>query len=167
MKTIAYALTGLLALAAPALAQDASAAMKGPDGADMGEVTLTRTPDGVLVQAALTGLAPGSHGFHIHAVGACEPDFAAAGDHFNPDNKEHGYMNEAGHHAGDMPNIIAAADGTAKADVFTTAISLDPASQTALMDSDGAAIIVHENPDSYGPDAGAGGRVACGVIQGL
>ncbi len=165
MKTLAYALTGILSLTAPAFAQDATAMMKGPDGADMGQVTLTRAASGVLVQADLKGLAPGAHGFHIHAVGTCEPDFAAAGDHFNPENREHGYMNEAGHHAGDMPNITAGADGTAKADVFNASISLDPASATALMDSDGAAVIVHENPDSYMADAGAGGRVACGVIQ--
>ena len=33
-----------------------------------------------------------------------------------------------------------------------------------LMDDDGSALIIHENGDTYQSDAGAGGRVACGVI---
>ena len=35
---------------------------------------------------------------------------------------------------------------------------------TLSLTADGSAIIVHEKPDTYGEDAGAGGRVACGVI---
>lgn len=135
--------------------------MAGPDGAAMGEVTLTPTPHGVLVQADLTRLTPGAHGFHIHETGACTPDFGAAGGHYNPDDSGHGIMVETGMHAGDLPNIHAAADGTARADFLTDAVALDDGS---LLDADGAAIVVHENPDSYGEDAGAGGRVACGVI---
>ena len=50
----------------------------------MRTVTLTQGPHGVLISADVSGLSPGAHGFHIHAPGACAPDFAAAGDHFNP-----------------------------------------------------------------------------------
>ena len=80
----------------------------------MGTVVMEQGPNGVLVSADITGLAPGPHGFHIHETGRCSPDFAAAGDHFAPEGREHGYMNPSGDHAGDMPNIHAAADGTAK-----------------------------------------------------
>lgn len=139
--------------------------MYGPDGADMGTVTLTQTYHGVLVSADVSGLTTGGHGFHIHTVGTCTPDFAAAGDHFNPGDVGHGYNNPDGVHAGDLPNIYAGAEGTARADYFTDAITLDADADHSVFDTNGSAIIVHENPDTYGSDAGAGGRVACGVIQ--
>ena len=139
--------------------------MAGADGAEMGVVTLTQGPNGVLVQADLQGLTPGAHGFHIHETGACTPDFGAAGDHFNPASTGHGFNHEEGAHAGDLPNVYAGEDGAARADFFTTAVSLAADVENSLFDSDGSAIIVHENPDTYGADAGAGGRVACGIIQ--
>ena len=143
----------------------ASTMLAGPDGAAMGTVTLTQTYHGVLVSADVSGLTSGGHGFHIHTVGTCAPDFAAAGDHFNPGDVGHGYNNPDGVHAGDLPNIYAHADGTARADFFTAAVTLDDGADHSIFDADGSAIIVHEKPDTYGADAGAGGRVACGVIQ--
>lgn len=142
----------------------AVAALVGPDGSGMGVVTLTQTHHGVLIAAEVEGLSPGGHGFHIHTVGTCSPDFAAAGDHFNPGDVGHGYNNPAGVHAGDLPNIYANADGAARTDYFTAAVTLDADADHSLFDADGSAIIIHENPDTYGEDAGAGGRVACGVI---
>lgn len=143
----------------------ATAHLVGPDGRAVGTVTLIEGPNGVLVQADVTGLSPGGHGFHIHAVGACEPDFSAAGDHFNPEGIDHGFMHEGGWHAGDLPNIYAAADGTARADIFTAAVTLSPGAANSIFDADGSAIIVHAKPDSYGESPGAGDRVACGVIR--
>ena len=145
---------------------EASAAMIGPDGTDMGTVKLVQGPRGVLVSADLRGLSPGFHGFHIHTTGSCSPDFSAAGDHFNPGDVGHGYMNEDGMHAGDLPNIYAGSDGIARADYFTADITLATGEGTSVFDTDGSAIIVHEKPDTYGAEAGAGGRVACGVIEG-
>ena len=141
----------------------ATAAMAGPDGADMGTVTLTQGPNGVLVSADVSGLSPGAHGFHIHAVGKCAPSFGEAGGHFAPDGSGHGFMHSGGHHAGDLPNIFAASDGTARANHFTDAITLGSGS-TSIFDDDGSAIIIHAKPDSYGEDPAAGDRVACGVI---
>ena len=144
----------------------AVAEMKSPEGDLLGTVNMEQGPNGVLVSVDVTGLAPGPHGFHIHETGSCSPDFAAAGDHFAPGGREHGYMNARGDHAGDMPNIYAAADGTARADVFNDAIALAAGPDNSVMDADGSAIIIHEKGDTYGEDAGAGGRVACGVITG-
>ena len=143
----------------------ASATLAGPDGAALGTVTLTQTPLGVLIAADANGLSPGGHGFHIHETGTCAPDFAAAGDHFNPTGAGHGLNHPGGHHAGDLPNIYAGADGTARADYFTAAVTLDEGAAHSVFDADGSAIIIHEKPDTYGADAGAGGRVACGVIR--
>ena len=145
---------------------EASAAMAGPDGADMGTVKLIQGPNGVLITADLRGLSPGFHGFHVHTTGSCQPDFSAAGDHFNPGGDGHGYMHADGQHAGDLPNIYAGSDGIARADYFTSAITLASGEETSVFDADGSAIIVHEKPDTYDSEAGAGGRVACGVIQG-
>ena len=142
----------------------AVAEMMSPEGNAMGTVVMEQGPNGVLVSADITGLEPGPHGFHIHETGSCSPDFAAAGDHFAPGGREHGYMNARGDHAGDMPNIYAASDGTAKADAFNDAITLPAGPDNSVMDADGSAIIIHEKGDTYGEDAGAGGRVACGVI---
>lgn len=145
----------------------ASAAMSGPDGAAMGTVELTQGPNGVLISADVYGLSPGPHGFHIHTVGACTPDFSAAGGHFNPDGGGHGFMHAEGSHAGDLPNIHAGADGIARADYFTSRITLAPDDEASLFDEDGSAVVIHDMPDSYVAEAGAGGRAACGVIERL
>ena len=147
----------------PVVGATATAAMSGPDGADIGTVSLTQGPRGVLVSANVSGLSEGWHGFHIHGIGSCEPDFGAAGGHFAPDGKGHGFMREDGGHPGDMPNIYAGADGAARSDYFHPSISLSPG-QGYLFDDDGSAIIIHAKPDSYGEDPAAGDRVACGVI---
>src|SRR5205823_11104511 len=55
-----------------------------------GTVTFTEVADGVQVQAEITGLAPGNHGFHVHEFGDCSAsDASSAGGHFNPTNKPH------------------------------------------------------------------------------
>jgi Cu-Zn family superoxide dismutase len=150
---------------ADAVGSRAEAVLVTPDGEAAGVVTLTQAHSGVLIAAEVRGIAPGPHGFHIHAVGACTPDFSAAADHFSPGGEAHGFFNPEGPHAGDLPNIHADADGLARADYYTDAITLAPDAAHSVFDEDGSAFIVHEKPDSYGADAGAGGRVACGVIE--
>ena len=143
--------------------ETATASMSGADGSDMGTVTFIQGPRGVLVSADVSGLSEGWHGFHVHSVGGCEPDFSAAGGHFAPNAKGHGFTREDGGHPGDMPNIYAGANGVARADYFHHSISLTTG-DGYLFDSDGSAIIIHAKPDSYGEDPAAGDRVACGVI---
>ncbi len=141
----------------------ANANLVGKDGKSVGTVTLTETWHGVLIKAELNGLPPGGHGFHIHENGSCAPDFAAAGGHFNPDGKGHGVTQQNGMHAGDMPNIYVAADGTVTAEVLNSLVSVSGGANS-VFDANGSAIIVHEKPDTHLADAGAGGRIACGVI---
>lgn len=143
----------------------AVARMAGPDGAELGTVTIEQGPQGLIIAADVRGLSPGDHGFHIHETGSCEPDFAAAGDHFNPTGASHGARHGPDRHAGDLPNLYVAADGTARVDFFTDAATLDAGPPHSLFDADGSAVIIHERADTYGEDAGAGGRVACGVIR--
>ena len=151
---------------APALAADtAHTNLVGPNGEEMGTVEMQQGPTGVLIQVQATGLAPGEHGFHIHQVGTCEPDFEAAGDHYAPGGTGHGFLSENGPHAGDLPNITAGEDGTAAVDHFTALISLAEDATNTVFDEDGSAFIIHENPDNYADADSAGGRIACGVIS--
>ena len=151
----------------------AEAALVAPSGDALGTVSFRQTASGVLVIAEVNGLAPGGHAFIIHEFGACTPDFAAAGDHFDPTDAEHGFIHsgwrrgDSGEaHGGDLPNIYAASDGSARADFFTVGITLDPGPRHSVFDDDGSAIIVHERPDSYGEyESDTGARVACGVIN--
>ncbi len=159
--------------APPNIGATASAVLVSQDGESIGSVTFRQAAGGVLVAAKADGLAPGGHAFIIHSVGACTPDFDAAGDHFDPEDiGEHGFVHpnwrgssgEA--HGGDLPNIYAAADGTARADFFTDGVTLDTGKDHSLFDADGSAIIVHEKPDAYGEvESDTGSRVACGVIR--
>lgn len=157
----------LTASAAAAAQESATANIEGPDGTDLGTVELTQTPSGVLLVADLKGLPSGTHAFHIHAVGACDPDFQAAGGHFNPTGANHGFNNPDGPHAGDMPNIHVGSDGALKFEVFNTRVSLKQGESNSVFDEDGSAIVIHAGADDYATDpAGdAGERIGCGVIE--
>ena len=159
--------------AQPTVGLTASAALESPSGDSMGTVTFRQAATGVLVMADVKGLAPGGHAFIIHETGSCAPDFNAAGDHFNPEETEHGFIHptwkrseSTGGHGGDLPNIYAASDGSARADFFTEGIILNSGPRHSVFDDDGSAIIVHEKPDAYGEEeSDTGSRVACGVIR--
>jgi len=124
---------------------------------------LRETPNGVLVYASFTGLPPGSHAFHFHETGQCEPPFKSAGGHFNPDGSAHGFLVEEGPHAGDMPNIHVPTSGELAIENLSGVRALEP----DLLDDDGAAFIVHRGADDYTsqPSGAAGPRIACGVIE--
>src|SRR5262245_61249678 len=157
----------LCLIAFPAIAAEtASATLKDKDGKEVGQVALTQTKSGVLMNVTLTGVAPGEHAFHIHATGKCEPpDFKSAGPHFNPDNAKHGVMNPEGPHAGDMPNLHVPDSGKLQVEILDTLANLD--GDGSILDSDGAALVVHAGVDDYktDPAGNAGDRLACGVVQ--
>jgi len=156
----------VLLCASPGQAADkASAVLKDADGKEVGKATLTDTPSGVLIRLDLTSVPEGDRAFHIHAVGKCEPpDFKSAGPHFNPDETEHGIENPKGPHAGDMPNIHVPADGRLSIEVLNVDVALS--GDFALLDEDGAALVLHAGLDDYrtDPAGDAGDRIACGVI---
>ena len=165
-KVLLAASLAAMALAAPAAAADkAIAVLKDAQGTEVGTATLTTTPSGVLISLDLTALPPGDHAFHIHAVGKCEPpNFKSAGPHFNPDNTKHGLMNPEGPHAGDMPNLHVPQDGKLKVEVLNPTVTLS--AESALLDDDGSALVIHAGADDYktDPAGNAGDRIACGVI---
>ena len=108
------------------------------------------------------GLAPGVHGIHVHGVGKCEgPKFESAGPHWNPASRHHGMQNPQGPHAGDLPNVTVGADGR-----LDTTVTADGSSLATLLDADGAALVIHADPDDYktDPSGNSGGRIACAVL---
>ena len=69
--------------------------------------------------------SPGQHAVHFHQNAKCgPPDFQSAGGHFNPASKKHGIENPAGHHNGDMANVLARSDGTVKAKLHNPDVNL-------------------------------------------
>ena len=165
---IAACVTGAVGLTPlDAAAQDkAVAEMIDAANNKIGSVHFRQAPSGVLILVDLTGLPPGAHAIHLHAVGACTPDFKAAKGHINVAGRKHGLANPEGPDNGDLPNIFAAADGSAKAEIFTPLVSVS-GGEAPLLDADGSAVVVHANPDNHvdQPIGGAGGRIACGVVK--
>ncbi len=138
-------------------------------GASIGTVTLTDTPQGLKFTPALSGLASGIHGFHVHE----KPDCAAgmkegkstpgltAGGHFDPANtgKHEGPSGKG--HLGDLPALTVGADGKATESVVA------PRLKTG--DVKGRSLMIHAGGDNFSdvPEklGGGGARVACGVIK--
>lgn len=133
----------------------------------VGQVTLTETFSGVMVKLHATGLTPGWHALHLHAVGKCDPadSFKSAGGHFNPEGHQHGALNPQGKHAGDLPNVFVADNGSLDTEALATGVTLS-AGPGSLHDADGSALMLHELADDYktDPAGAAGGRVVCGVV---
>jgi superoxide dismutase, Cu-Zn family len=129
-----------------------------------GSLQLRDSAAGLRITGEVRGLKPDAeHGFHIHEKGDCSaPDAASAGGHFNPAGAPHGRMGAGAHHAGDMPNIKANAQGVAKVDQTVAGVTLAAGPNGAA----GRALVVHRDPDDYSsqPAGNAGPRVACGVV---
>ena len=154
--------------------QSARARLTDVNGNHVGDVRLKghRAQMRVVAHVRLAPELAGFHGFHVHAVGRCEPatGFTSAGGHLSEPGQTHR------HHAGDMPSLLVNGDGRAEMSFKTDRVAL-----SKLFDADGSAIVVHAGPDNFaniparyapnGPDAqtlatgDAGGRVACGVLR--
>lgn len=131
-------------------------------GTASGTVWFEPAPGGVKVKARITGLTPGTHGFHVHEFGDCSAaDFTSAGGHFNPMGQPHGGPQAAARHVGDLGNIEAGADGVATLDWTDTQLAFE--GHHGIV---GRAVIVHAKADDLKtqPTGDAGGRLACGVI---
>lgn len=152
------------------------------EGAEVGTVTFEEAEEGTEVSVDVAGLPPGFHGFHVHAIGVCEPDsanpsdpsmtgdFLSAGGHVGAGESDHG------EHPGDLPTLYVAESGTGSLTAVIDALAL-----ADLTDDDGSAVMVHASRDNYaniperyapgGPDemtlntGDAGGRIACGPVE--
>lgn len=128
-----------------------------------GQITFSADEVGVLMDIELSGLAPGLHGVHIHAIGDCSAaDASSAGGHFNPGNQPHGGPASDERHVGDLGNVLANAQGLVRIEQIDTAIRLDGHNGIK-----GRAVVVHAGADDYSsqPSGNSGMAVACGVIK--
>lgn len=144
-------------------AAGATATLRTAGGVAAGTAKVSELGGALNVQINAEGLTPGDHGVHIHMTGKCEgPKFESAGGHWNPTSMKHGLDNPQGQHPGDMPNLVAGADGKG-----TLIYSLKGGTLAQLLDTDGAAFVIHAGKDDQKTDpAGASGdRVACGVFN--
>jgi len=145
----------------------AKAELKNKDGQVVGSATFRDAAGGVVVNVEVNAMSPGLHAVHVHAVGKCEgPAFTSAGGHFNPAQRKHGLKSPDGPHAGDLPNMYVAKDGSGRFEALTDQITSKAGERSSVFDSDGRALVIHSGVDDYttDPTGNAGDRAACGVI---
>jgi len=159
-----------LLVAAPAAADEMSAVVLNNTGEKIGSIKARSGPHGLVLLVTLGkgSLSPGAHGIHVHEHGDCSDhgEFKKSKGHVNPDNKEHGFLNEKGPHPSDLPNLWAHDDGSVLAEMFVPGLSIS-GGKASLADEDGSAVVVHANADDHisQPIGGAGARVACAVFK--
>ena len=159
-------------LGAGAASADITVVMNNVDargsGPSLGTVVISETPYGILFTPALSGLAPGVHGFHLHENPSCGPSEKdgkpeagwSAGGHFDPakTGKHEGPYGKG--HLGDLPAIVVGSDGKAQSPVL--------APRLKIADLQGRSLMIHAGGDNHAdhPAAlgGGGARVACGIV---
>jgi Cu-Zn family superoxide dismutase len=158
----------LFASAAFAASKPVTVQLKDAKGTSVGTAVISEVKggDGVTIKLNLMNLPPGDHALHIHQNPKCEaPGFTTAGGHFNPEKKQHGLDNPAGHHAGDMQNFTVDAKGKAKKTVTDTSVNMGDGDHS-IFSNGGTALMIHAKPDDMktDPTGNAGDRIACGTI---
>jgi Cu-Zn family superoxide dismutase len=164
-----------IALTSALIAGCASMAGDGPSASAVLEATKGNSANGtvkfvtkgsrVLMTARISGLAPGSHGFHIHEKGDCSSgDGISAGGHFNPGGQPHAHPSTTARHVGDMSMLVADSSGVATLTAELDLMAIGSGSNDIV----GKAVIVHKDADDFKtqPTGNSGARLACGVIKG-
>mmetsp|Transcript_45539 Transcript_45539/g.72833 ORF Transcript_45539/g.72833 Transcript_45539/m.72833 type:complete len:193 (+) Transcript_45539:456-1034(+) len=140
-----------------------------PDGGSgvSGQVVFESQGSKTKINATVSGLKPGNHGFHIHELGDLSGGCVTAKGHFNPFKRNHGGPTDAERHVGDLGNIVANSNGVATVELMDELVQLNGANSII-----GRSIVVHADEDDLGKGGfqdslttgHAGARVACGVI---
>lgn len=178
IKTLAIALTAALGFSLPAMANEmAKIEVKVQQldlekgNKDVGVVTITESPYGLVFTPELNGLPHGVHGFHIHQNPSCDAKEKdgkmvaglGAGGHWDPkETKKHGFPWADDAHLGDLPALFVDHDGKATNPVLAPRLK-------KLDEVKGRALMIHAGGDNHSdhPAAlgGGGARMACGVIN--
>lgn len=137
-------------------------------GSPAGQVVVSESTYGLVFTPALSGLAPGMHGFHVHQNPACQPmekdgkmvAALSAGGHLDPaKTNRHGTPWGDGH-LGDLPPLFVDANGSATQAVLAPRLKMADLKARSLM--------IHVGGDNHAdhpaPLGGGGARMVCGVI---
>ncbi len=165
---VASSITALTAATAMAAGTKVDINAISPDGVgrSIGSAMISESDGGISIKVAVSGLADGEHGFHVHEKGDCSPGMKdgkmgagiAAGSHYDPKSTKSHKGPDAEGHEGDLPKLTSAGG---KIDQTVTIKDLK------LADVAGRSIMIHEGGDNYSdtPENGGGkGRIACGII---
>jgi len=133
---------------------EAKAVLRNAAGSRVGHIKFAQDDDltnvKVVIDAPLTSLSAGFHGFHVHAIGSCVADpnqpettwFTSAGGHFKDADPAHAYH---GSHNGDLPVLLVSDNGEGRG----TAQARCTTDSFTVADIAGRALIVHKLPDNY------------------
>jgi Cu-Zn family superoxide dismutase len=122
----------------------------------------------VKITLNITGLTPThKHGFHVHQAGDLSEKCMGCCDHFNPTNKKHGCPGKKERHVGDLGNIQADKNGSAKYIFYDNVIRLGGKNNII-----GRGLVIHADEDDCGEGGNeeslktgnAGKRIGCAVI---
>ena len=131
-----------------------------------GTAKFTQSGKNVEMDLNVYKLTPGTHAVHIHEFGDCSaPDAKSAGGHWNPGKDDHGKWGSEHFHMGDIGNLVADKNGTARL-VFKTdkwCLNCNDESKNII----GKSLVIHAANDDYKtqPTGNAGGRVGCVEIK--
>lgn len=131
-----------------------------------GTAKFVQTGKNVEMDLNVYKLTPGIHAVHIHEKGDCSStDGSSAGGHWNPTNHDHGKFGSETFHMGDIGNLNADKEGTARM-VFKTdkwCIGCKDETKNII----GKSLIIHAGRDDFKtqPTGNAGGRVGCIEIK--
>ena len=172
MRRLALSSLAVAAIAFPAATPAHPAAgtgisLRNAQGQMVGGAVATRQGRQLRLSLTVRGFRPGTYGVHLHQIGRCDaPDFASAGPHWNPTERQHGRLNPQGPHAGDLPNLEVRANGTGRIDFDVPVPAGTAADANPLGDADGTAIVIHAAADDErtDPSGNSGARIACGVL---
>lgn len=152
---------------ASAIGTHAIAEMRLVDGTSAGRIVLVESSAGVLLKLHMKGLPPGPHAVQIHEAAKCEGEFGSAGAIFNPTKAKHGLLNEEGPMLGDLPNVVASAEGAVEAELLDPFVTLAVDADESLLHGSGTSVVVFALADDHRtqPEGNAGARLACGVVS--
>jgi superoxide dismutase, Cu-Zn family len=156
-------------------ATQAKATLLNQAGETVGEAVFSSASGQLSINVSVSGLSAGEHGIHVHERGECKEGFdpaedavvpfGAAGGHVDPfatRNHDDPEMTAEMAHAGDIPMITVAEDGTGTLSYATADMTLgdDPASIL------NRSLVIHANADDYtsDPAGNSGERIVCGEI---
>ncbi|TXF76401.1 superoxide dismutase family protein [Chryseobacterium sp.] len=131
-----------------------------------GTAKFSQTGKNVEMDLNVYKLTPGIHAVHIHEKGDCSAaDASSAGGHWNPSKNDHGKWGAEHFHMGDIGNLTANKEGTARLVFKTDKWCLNCADESKnIMNK---AIVIHAGKDDFmtQPTGNAGGRVGCVEIK--